>query len=501
DALATEIPPYLLAFPNGSIDMSVINRKKWTQYQASIFFGRLAETSFDIDQLNSSVLQGFTCTSVQRMTSTRVQDLIRASRPRKDRAKVVLKEPQCILYLFTYFPIFTLMYYSNEDVQGDNCRSYFSTLGVADFTVASSILNKNSCYAKILSKENLAVLGNMACTLDSSYILTADPDILEKLKDCKDFSDSQVAAIETQMLSGKTQYGNPSTWTEETLKNLGVLPLYFTRNIWGQFKITTKGRFLKTFMPNLRETKTEKSKMKALFRECSAHKIKRGAGCTVGNITQVTVSDGSFPFGYDQVQFDLCLDIPVLKDSLSSICEKVDDTDFQKIILEKLNQVAFPSGVSDSKVQLLGSVSRAATLDDISKWSITKVDTLAALMKAEDGPWEAAKSKAIITKYLSTSGNSLGSTELNSIDSNVCSLDISTLKDITSDSIRYAKPLNVASCSSEQKRVLYETSKISFSSLRVFDTSFYNLLKSYLGKYPNICPSGYFKSVFLLGFT
>lgn len=64
-------------------------------------------------------------------------------------------------------------------------------------------------------------------------------------------------------------------------------------------------------------------------------------GCTVGNITQVTISDGSFPFGYDQTQFDLCLDIPVLKGKLYSICEKVDDDGFQEIILKKLNQVKF----------------------------------------------------------------------------------------------------------------------------------------------------------------
>ncbi len=52
---------------------------------------------------------------------------------------------------------------------------------------------------------------------------------------------------------------------------------------------------------------------------------------------------------------------------------------------------AFPMGVPEEKVQLLASVSRVATLDDISKWNITSTDTLAALMKAEDGTWEAAK--------------------------------------------------------------------------------------------------------------
>ena len=50
-----------------------------------------------------------------------------------------------------------------------------------------------------------------------------------------------------------------------------------------------------------------------------------------------------------------------------------------------------PSGIADEQVQLLGSVSRIATLDDITKWNVTKTDTLSALMKTDDGTWEATK--------------------------------------------------------------------------------------------------------------
>lgn len=56
----------------------------------------------------------------------------------------------------------------------------------------------------------------------------------------------------------------------------------------------------------------------------------------------------------------------------------------------------FPSGVSDTNVQLLGSVSRVASLADISKWNITAVETLTALMDEDDGPWEAAKVCAVL---------------------------------------------------------------------------------------------------------
>uniref|UniRef100_A0A671WLB2 Si:ch211-188p14.4 n=1 Tax=Sparus aurata TaxID=8175 RepID=A0A671WLB2_SPAAU len=513
DAMATEIPPSLLVFSQEMADISVINKKEWTSDQVSILvtFYKISLWCFMIlHRLSPSVLQGFTCSSVQRMRRTRIQGLISACRPRRGRAKVELKESQltCMLNLldgnlsqnFTDYPSDMLLYFNNKDVKRANCRSYLSAVGVADFSVASRVLKKDSLLLSEarsclgisgtkLSRDNVEVLGNMACTLNSSYIQNADPLILEKLKACKDFSDSQVAAMESMLLSGETKYGTPSTWNKQTLENLGLLPLYLTRNFWGQFKSRTKRRFLRNFMPNLRRSKTQKRKLKVLFQEISAQKTKRGAGCTVGNITKVTVSDASFPFGYDQMQFDLCLDIPVLRDNLPSICEKVDDNDFQKVILMKLNQ-AFPLGLSDEKVQVLGSVSRVASLDDISKWNITKIDTLAALMNADDGPWEAAKSKAIISKYLNTSGNALGSTELNSVGSNLCSLDSSTLMTITPDSIRSAKPLDVTSCSSEQKKVLYEISNSSFSAQITSRSAYYNLIKPYLGKracYLSLC--------------
>lgn len=37
-----------------------------------------------------------------------------------------------------------ITYYSSADVQRANCRSYFSALGAADFTVASRVLNKDA---------------------------------------------------------------------------------------------------------------------------------------------------------------------------------------------------------------------------------------------------------------------------------------------------------------------------------------------------------------------
>ncbi|CDQ83449.1 unnamed protein product [Oncorhynchus mykiss] len=287
-----------------------------------------------------------------------------------------------------------------------------------------------------LSENHVEVLGNMVCTVNGSYILNSDPFILEKLKNCKDFTEAQVAAMETLLISGTTQYGKTTTWNQQTLEDLETLPLYLTQNFWSLFTTEVKGKFLKSFMPRLRKQETVKRKLKTLFKQINSHsRSKRGAGCITGNITQSVIADTSFPFGYDMTQFDLCLDISVLKDNLAAFTKQVDDNNFQKIILVKLNQ-AYPSGIVDEQLKVLGSVSRVATLDDITKWSITKIDTLSALMAFGDGPWETEKSKAIITTYLNTSGNSLGSSELNAVGANLCSLDVSVLKTITSSSLK-----------------------------------------------------------------
>lgn len=130
---------------------------------------------------------------------------------------------------------------------------------------------------KSIKKKDLAVLGNLACVLDQSYIVKSDPDILENLKNCKDLSDVQMGAMETLLLQGTSKYGQvnlirkecvalcscvdalqtrsntvkneerpivisiafcrpPSQWNQKTLDDLGVLPLYFSKTFWGSFK-------------------------------------------------------------------------------------------------------------------------------------------------------------------------------------------------------------------------------------------------------------------------
>ncbi|CDQ78290.1 unnamed protein product [Oncorhynchus mykiss] len=163
--------------------------------------------------------------------------------------------------------------------------------------------------------------------------------------------------------------------------------------------------------------------------------------------------------------FNHCLSAQVVMDNLASLTEKVDDDDMQKIILEKLRQ-AYPKGLSDQQVQALGSVSRVASMEQINKWNITTVDTLAALMDNGNGEWDSDKAKVIVTKFLSA-GNLLGASELNSIGGpNLGALDLSVLQGIRNDSLQDADaldaeiafPINfIQTCATADQLTSYQT--------------------------------------------
>ncbi|KAI1884665.1 hypothetical protein AGOR_G00228760 [Albula goreensis] len=509
DEMVSEIPRNLLVFPSDSnlALLNNINKKKWRSEQAVLFFDTVANGIEDTETLSTDILQGFTCTRVQTFEEAKVKNLIKACRRRNGRRRVKLRETQltCMHNFikgekpqnFIDFPPEMLLYYNYQDVEQANCKSYFTATGYSNFNVLSAALNGKKAVLldnarkcldikqSTINRENLDVLGNMCCTLEDTYITGSDSYILEKLKNCEDFSETQIKAMEGVLLNDTPKYGPPSKWKRKTLEELGVLPLYFTNNFWGKFKRRDTRKFLRKFLKNLRKLRTEKRKLKRLFKALLGSRFKRSADqCTVGNITQVTISDDAFPFGYDEAQFRHCLSADVVKDNLADLSEKVDDDGFQTVILDKLKE-AYPSGLSEEHVTLLGSISRMASVDDISKWNITTVDTLSALMESSDGEWEAAKSKAIITKYLQPAGNTLGSSELNLIGgANLCSLDADVVKTITPNSLRDANTLDVSVCSRELKRELFKIAKDAFENRATIPTATYQLISPYLGGAP-----------------
>ncbi|XP_056627073.1 uncharacterized protein mslnb isoform X2 [Triplophysa dalaica] len=505
--MATEIPRiYLVNLSPAAVES--INLKTWKHEQAIMLFEIVAARISDADNISFQVLQGFTCTRVQNFSTLQINNLIRGCRQR-DNTTIILQESQltCMYYYikssnphsFTQYPADVLLYYNYSLVQSSQCRSYFSALGNAKFSVLSSMLsfkqqtlfnNARDCLGISglhISREQLDVMGSMCCILSADYIQNSDPHVLEKLKKCPDLSQQQISAVETLLLSGNTSYGSSESWNIKTLENLGSLPLYFSSNVWNKIPKEDKQRFLKAFIRGLRKKNIvfEIKFLKMTKESSKSSKVKRATECTVGRITQIVVYSELFPFDYDAAQFDLCLSVETLKENLEAITDKVYDPELQRIILNKLNQ-AYPDGLSDERLQVLGSSSRAATPSDVTRWNVTKIDTLSSLMASGNGEWDPEMVRLIVSKYLSVSGNRLGSSELNSLGSNICALNTSVLNNITAASIEKATALPLTNCTSEQKRIVFGIAQSAFSKTNTrgpdsVSPSTYQLMQSYLG--------------------
>uniref|UniRef100_A0A3P9KJP4 Uncharacterized protein n=1 Tax=Oryzias latipes TaxID=8090 RepID=A0A3P9KJP4_ORYLA len=447
DNLATEIPGvYLLQFPNDIIIEMYLLMCSCVCLFVCLFF---------VYSLSSSVLQGFTCTTVRSLGKRQIKNLIKACR-RKGTNKVPLVETQLTCMYnqikeesdatsFSLYPPDVLLYYDYSLVPRSSCRSYFQELANADFSIFSPALtyrrsalfdNARNCLgitSTSLTEDNVSVLGNMCCILDGSYIQNSHPSILEQLKNCPDLTVGQSTAVITLLTNGDTPYGLSSTWNEQTLKDLGMLTLHLPSSFYQHFD-------------QVSNTCIQVFRREGLMDGGSRMK------CTVGIITQITISDPTFPFDYNINQFNNCLSVSTNKDNLDAITEKVDEVEYLRIVLQKLQEVK-------DQVQLLSAASRVATVQDIRSWTISKIDTLAALMDSSNGGWDP-NAKVIISKYLAVGGNKLGSAELNVIGGpNLCSLDVDIIRTISSQ---------------------------NFSSVSVFQ-----LIQPYIGKISsqsNLCP-------------
>ncbi|XP_034747407.1 uncharacterized protein LOC117956442 [Etheostoma cragini] len=524
DDMAIQIPRVqLLGLSNNSSVINTLNQKKWKYQQVELFFEIIAAEAATAmlggpNNLSSTVLQGFTCTGVRNVNKVQIKKLIGACR-RKGKNKVPLVETQltCMYnYIkndsdatsFNLYPPEMLLYYDYSLVPQASCRFYFEQLAEADFSVFSSALsykltalfaNARSCLGiknTTLTAGNIMVLGNMCCTLDGTYIENSDPSILEKLKNCPDLTGAQTAAVEALLQSGKTQYGAPSTWDGQTLKDLEILPLYLTSTFYSNINKKTKQSFLRYFLKVIASKGVDKQKrrrMKEEIRKSIRNQVKSKRsivnGCTVGMITQVTISDETFPFNYDDItQFNFCLNASIVKDNLEAITMKVDQVEYLRIVLSKLREAyAASSTIPESQVRLLGPASRVANLSDINLWTITQIDTLYALMDSSNGQWDPSLANAIISKYLSNQGNQLGSAELNSIGgANLCSLDIAVLKNISHQSLKEANALVVSNCTMEKKEVLFNIAAQAFATMTrsTVPVSSFQLIQPFIGGAP-----------------
>ncbi|XP_072273098.1 mesothelin-like [Pyxicephalus adspersus] len=232
--LASEIPVSNLLDSN--LNVSEINQMKWTSSQAQVFFINVITKVTDFSTLSVNILQGFTCGAAKSLSDGNFFSLVKAMNGKavkleSNQLSCMAKRLSKITNLdSSSLPNDVLLFLSPITNQAQ-CKSYFTRVGQANIDLlpqgspkrntllsnAKSCLNINS---NIITKDNLVILGSLVCDLTDKEIISSDSYVLDALKICSSFTDSQKVAIVTKL---KAQYGAPSKWTLSNMKQIGSL--------------------------------------------------------------------------------------------------------------------------------------------------------------------------------------------------------------------------------------------------------------------------------------
>uniref|UniRef100_UPI00398ECFAB uncharacterized protein n=1 Tax=Pristiophorus japonicus TaxID=55135 RepID=UPI00398ECFAB len=487
--LATKIPMPRLISKN--INLNLVNKKQWKSYQAAVFFGTLTGNSaLNFDDVSASVLQGFSCAAGNNLNSKQFRKFIKAT-----RGKTSLSHDQLICMArrlnssgtpgnISTLPEDVLLFYDSETFSSENCTNFYRGVGRANINVLPQesqrrknlLKNAKKCLKlsnKNLSQNDVTILNNLICDYDGD-ITKADISILEALKNCAEPTSNQKSAIDILLNSNSSIYGNPSTWTASTLKNLEVLVFSVNKNTWNKVNKAVILKGLRRYVKRGSRFKI-KNQRNLLSKLSLTSRSKRETGCTIGQITAAKTIDVMLPAQYGTTDLDACLNNSVLKDNLFQLGNRAFSEEQLKVLKKKLNQI-YPNGLPEEKIQLLGYIAVVYNSPDISTWNITKLETISAVLPNSQSD---NTSKAIIARYMNTSGV-LNAAVLNIIGGRVlCVLHENQLQTISPTSISNANPLDISSCSQSKKNLIYNKAKSTIEEQTSDPVTYYNQMKPY----------------------
>ncbi|XP_056392658.1 uncharacterized protein LOC130285326 [Hyla sarda] len=492
-SLAAFIPKSLLLFKSEKASLQDVNGKSWSPDQAAMFFDDIVTTNDNYTQISSSVLQGFTCATTNKISNDKVKMLGKSMKTQKvsltqDQLTCLSREITKSGYptdLTSYSPEVFLFLNSTTYSSIGNCTDFFTNVGQANINVlpqgsslrSNLLANALSCMSisgSKLTDSNIQVLGQLCCDLSPSYIANSSASILTLLSQCQSFTTEQQTSILT--LLGKSLAAS-STWTTDTLYSLGGISGFLTSDIVTSIPTVSFNSWLKSA---IQASALTREQLVTIVLNRISTRSRRATGCTTGNITADNVNDNLLPVTYTAQQLDACLNNDILVNYLSVLSSKIFTND-QLLVLKNKLDALYPSGYPDTILSSLGAITKVCGDADVNKWSIGSVDTFSSLLAA--GP-SASLASSIITKYIRL-GNPINAAALNVIGSQyICLLSSAQLSLITTTAISDAKALDVSACNQSVKDALYTTAKAAYQAQNSQVSIYYNLIKPYLGGAP-----------------
>ncbi|XP_068103391.1 mesothelin [Hyperolius riggenbachi] len=495
--LVSFIPNSILASQSSKPSLQDVNGKSWTPSQASLFFDDVLSSTTNYTQLSPSVLQGFTCASGSKVDNNGVKSLVKAMKTQG--AALTESQLTCLSRQVTSKGYPTdldqypkeIFFYLNANnysatVANTSCKDFYSNVGAANISVLQKGSKlRNTLLTQALSCLNVSgfaltdahiqVLGNLTCDLNSSYIGNSSSSLLSSMSACNSLSDAQQVSIQTALSSGNSVFGNPTTWTSDTLNSLGKFSGFLPKTVLQNISTVSLTSWAKNA---LQKSTLTRSQFANIVNNLSQTRSRRDASCPAGSqITSSNVNNPTLPLSYTPTLLDNCLDNTTLSNYLNILGNLGFTTDQQAIIKKKLD-VLYPGGYPDTVVSNLGAIASVSTDADISKWNITSEDTLASLLS---GGLPDSVALSVISRYINLN-NSLSGTAINAIGSQrICLLTSAQLANITSSALSDAMPLDVSSCNQSAKNVLYTKANASYQGMVNQSSAYYKLIQPYLG--------------------
>ncbi|XP_027512188.1 mucin-2-like [Corapipo altera] len=206
--------------------------------------------------------------------------------------------------------------------------------------------------------------------------------------------------------------------------------------------------------------------------------------CLSEPITATTIAMNPLLFlDYSPEEFNLCLSNDVLIENLEALLDIPFTVEYYKVMKEKVDQT-YPSGIPEEQLRRLGLLARQYSEEEISQWSVTSSDTLAALLDPSGGEWDDSQVQQLLSRYL-TLGGTLTGPLLQAIGgSRLCNLREVQMEQIPAQAIGTAGQLNISACSQAKKELLYRKAREAFAGLADTPSAYYCRLRPYLGGAP-----------------
>uniref|UniRef100_A0A8C6R5T2 Mesothelin-like n=2 Tax=Nannospalax galili TaxID=1026970 RepID=A0A8C6R5T2_NANGA len=455
---------------------------------------------------NTSLLEDFWCQPASQLPREQLSALIKSLA--SQRVSLKAWQLSCLANLatrlglqddFKLHPPNLLLFYNLNHVTEANCWEFTHRAAWGNIELLANLPNQRvalqhtalSCLGGPhlqLSASDLGLLGVLICDMDASQIVTADPHVLKNLLHCPQLTNTQRAALNTLLASGRTQFGPPGSWNLEGLKSLGPLATYIYPHLWEKVEEAVGLDFFRSMVVAYRAGRLSQRDARRFitsFLESKANSVssrpkrRTGRSCIHGNITAATLQDDLFLVHYDCTQLESCLGTHVLRANLDPLMQHPLPAECQRVVKAKLSQI-YPHGIPEDQLHLITSLVYLYSLTEIGQWNITSRDTVVALL-ASDVALEN-QTEAVLQTFLDHNGKVTGTLLVAIGGSRLCWMSLQQIQIIRPSEFRLAGAPDISSCPQSRKNVLYIKAREAFRNNSTTEPNkYYYYIRPYLG--------------------